>query len=636
MQGSITHYVTEGIDSLQGSLPLCKNRRASRHLCHYFCLFIVHSNRKFVLVIAILLAGGKYMSQTVGEVLVDQLVKAGVKRIYGIVGDSLNPITDAVRRNGNIRWITVRHEETGAFAAGAEAQLDGHLAVCAGSAGPGNLHLINGLFDAHRSMAPVLGIAAQIPSGEIGTGYFQETHPDRLFQECSHYCELISQPKQMPRTLQAAMQWALGRKGVSVVAIPGDIAAMPIPEGNPSHPIKLEYPTIRPDETAVARLADMLNEATKVTLFCGSGCKGAHEEVLKLAELLKAPVGHALRGKHYIEYDNPYDVGMSGLIGGRGAYDAMHNCDMLLLLGTNFPYEAFMPNNVKIAQVDTRAEHLGLRSNLDLGLWGDVHETINVLLPMLKPKSDRSHLDTSLQSYEDTRRRWNAYVQRPGKQGAIHPEFVADVLNELASADAIFTADTGMCTVWASRYIRATQNRRIIGSFMHGSMANALPQAIGAQFLYPDRQVIAMCGDGGFSMLMGDILTLRQYNLPIKLVIFNNGALDMVKLEMQVAGYPDYETDLKNPNFAKMAEALDIMGVHVNDPADVRSGLQRVLNHSGPALINIITDPHALAMPPHVNTDQFKGFALAMGKMVLDNRAGEVADIIEANVFNVV
>mgnify|MGYP001220310400 CR=1 FL=1 len=575
------------------------------------------------------------MSQTIGEALVDQLVQAGVERIYGVVGDSLNPITDAIRRNGKIRWIAVRHEETGAFAAGAEAQLQDRLAACAGSCGPGNLHLINGLFDAHRSMAPVLGIAAQIPSGEIGTGYFQETHPDRLFQECSHYCELISQPKQMPRTLQIAMQQAQSRGGVSVVVIPGDIAAQPMPEGNLSHPLILESPAIRPHEAAVAQLADMLNEAKKVTIFAGSGCKNAHGELLTLAETLKAPIGHALRGKQYVEYENPYDIGMSGLIGGRAAYDAMHACDMLLLLGTDFPYSAFMPDNVKIAQVDIRAEHLGRRSKLDLGLWGDVRETIHALMPMLKSKSDRSHLDTALQSYEDTRHKWNAYVKRPGKKGAIHPEFVADVLNELTNDDAIFTADTGMCTVWASRYIRAKRERRIIGSFMHGSMANAMPQAIGAQMLYPQRQVVAICGDGGFSMLMGDVLTLLQYNLPIKLILFNNNALDMVKLEMQSSGYPDYETDYKNPDFAKMAEAIGFMGVHVEDPADVRGGLQRILKHSGPALIDIITDPHALSMPPRVNTDQFKGFALAMGKMMLADRAGEVADIVEANVFNV-
>jgi pyruvate dehydrogenase (quinone) len=572
--------------------------------------------------------------RTIGEALVDQLAQAGVQRIYGIVGDSLNPITDAVRRDGRIQWVSVRHEEVGAFAAGAEAQLSGHLVACAGSCGPGNLHLINGLYDAHRSMAPVLAIAAHIPSSEIGTGYFQETHPELLFRECSHFCELISQPIQMPRTLQIAMQQALSNRGVSVVVLPGDIAAQPMPNETLTHESLFERPTLRPNEAAVARLANMLNAARSVTIFCGSGCAQVHDELLQLAECLKAPIAYALRGKQFVEYDNPYEIGMSGLIGEKAAYEAMHRCDVLLLLGTDFPYETFLPTKVQIAQVDWRAEYLGRRSHLDLGIWGDVRETIVALLPKLQLKGDRTHLATAIQQHHETQKAWSAYVDHPGKQGAIHPEYAAESINKLATPEAIFTVDTGMCTVWAARYIRATRERRMIGSFVHGSMANALPQAIGAQLLYPDRQVIALCGDGGFTMLMGDVLTLVRYNLPIKLVIFNNGALDMVKLEMEVAGYPDWQTDLKNPNFAKLAEAIGILGLRIEKPDLVLSGLQRAFSHVGPVLIDIVTDPHVISLPPHVDVNQFKGFALAMGKMVLSHRAEEVKDIMEANLHH--
>jgi pyruvate dehydrogenase (quinone) len=573
--------------------------------------------------------------RTIAEELVEQLADAGVKRIYGIVGDSLSPITDAVRRSDRIVWIHTRHEETAAFAAGAEAQLSGQLAVCAGSCGPGHVHLINGLFDAHRSMAPVLAIAAHIPSGEIGTSYFQETHPDRLFAECSHFSELISNPGQMPRTFQIAMQNAISKQGVAVVAVSGDVAAMPMPDGALSHPPIKESLVTRPSAASLEAFAKLLNDARRVTLFCGSGCAGAHDELLALAETLKAPIAYALRGKHFVEYDNPYEIGMTGLIGGRAAYHAMHECDVLLLLGTDFPYEAFMPTQPKIAQVDIRADHLGRRSRLDLGLLGDVRETLSALLPLLQRKDDREHLDGALREFAEVRRKFNVYVDHVGKRRPIHPEHVAATLNKLASDRAIFTVDTGMCTVWAARYLDATRERRIIGSFNHGSMANALPQAVGAQLLYPDRQVIALCGDGGFAMLMGDVLTLLQYELPIKLLIFNNHELGMVKLEQEVLGYPSFQTNLKNPDFAKMAEAIGILGVRIEDPAEVGSGLERALTHPGAALIDVVTDPNALSLPPHVDYKQVKGMALATGKMLLSGRIDEVVDTLEANVRQV-
>jgi pyruvate dehydrogenase (quinone) len=575
------------------------------------------------------------MAHRVADELIRRLAEAGVERIYGVVGDSLNPVTDALRLNGKIKWIHVRNEEVGAFAAGAEAQLTGKLTACAGTAGPGNLHLINGLFDAHRSNAPVLAIASHIPSTEIGTGYFQETHPENLFKECSHYCELISNTAQFERVLHIAMQSALGKGGVGVIVLPGDVGGADMPaEGSPRSLVG-RRPTVRPGEKDLARLAEMINSSKKVAFFCGIGCADAHDQVIALAEKLKAPVGHSYRGKAFVEYDNPFDVGMSGLLGYGAAYRAMHECDLLLLLGTDFPYDKFLPTKPKIAQVDIRVDHLGRRSKLDLGLWGDVGETIRALLPMVETKSDRAFLDAMLARQKEAVRGLNVYVNHIGKRMPMHPEPVAAALNEIAAPDAIFTADTGMCNVWSSRYIRAAKNRRLIGSFTHGSMANAMPQAIGAQCAYPGRQVIAMCGDGGFAMLMGDILTITQYNLPIKLLVFNNSALGMIKLEMAVAGFPDFQTDLKNPNFAKLAEAIGMMGVRIENPADVSSGLKKALEHSGPALIDVVTDSNALSLPSHISADQVVGFGLTWGKLVLSGHIDEVLDTIETNVRHI-
>src|SRR5580692_2789037 len=571
------------------------------------------------------------MAHRIADELVRRLVEVGVERIYGVVGDSLNPVTDALRLNGKLQWIHVRNEESGAFAAGAEAQLSGKLAACAGSCGPGNLHLINGLFDAHRSNAPVLAIASHIPTSEIGTGYFQETHPEILFKECSHYCELISNPKQFERVLHIAMQSAVGKGGVSVIVLPGDVAGMELPADGSSRSLVSRRPASRPADKELAGLAELINTSKKVVLFCGIGCADSHAEVISLAEMLKSPVGHSYRGKPFVEYENPFDVGMSGLLGFGAAYEAMHECDLLLLLGTDFPYSKFLPTKPKIAQVDVRVENLGRRSKLDLGLWGDVGETIRALLPMVEAKTDRAFLDGMLGKTKEARRRLNVYVDHAGKRTPMHPEPVAAALSEIAEHDAIFTADTGMCNVWSSRYVQATKDRRLIGSFTHGSMANALPQAIGAQCCYPDRQVIAMCGDGGLAMLMGDLLTLTQHNLPIKIVVFNNSALGMVKLEMEVAGLPDYQTDLKNPNFAKVAEAIGMMGVRIENPADVSTGIKKALQHSGPALIDVVTDPNALSLPSHADADQVVGFAVAMEKLVLSGHIDEVVDTIETN-----
>jgi len=575
------------------------------------------------------------MAHRVGDELIRRLVEAGVERIYGVVGDSLNPVTDAIRLNSKMKFIHVRNEESGAFAAGAEAQLSGKLAVCAGSCGPGNLHLINGLFDAHRSNAPVLAIASHIPTSEIGTGYFQETHPEILFKECSHYCELITNPQQFERVLHIAMQSAVGKGGVGVIVLPGDVAGMELPAEGSLRSLTGPRPSIRPGEKELVRLAELINSSKKVALFCGIGCADAHDEVIALAEKVKAPVGHSYRGKSFVEYDNPYDVGMSGLLGFGAAYQAMHECDLLVLLGTNFPYAKFLPSKPKIAQVDIRVDNLGRRSKLDLPVWGDVGETIHALLPMIEAKSDRTFLDAMVRKTKEARRRLNVYVDHVGKRTPMHPEPVAAALSEIAAADAIFTADTGMCNVWSSRYVQASKDRRLIGSFTHGSMANALSQAIGAQCCYPGRQVVAMCGDGGLAMLMGDLLTLTQYDLPIKVLVFNNSALGMVKLEMEVAGLPDYQTDLKNPNFAKVAEAIGMMGVRIENPADVSSGLKKALQHSGPALIDVVTDGNAVSLPSHIAPEMVVGFGLTMGKLVLSGHIDEVVDTIETNIRHI-
>ncbi|MFF6779151.1 pyruvate dehydrogenase [Streptomyces sp. NPDC012637] len=574
--------------------------------------------------------------QNVAEQFVDILVRAGVQRLYGVVGDSLNPVVDAIRRNSAIDWVQVRHEEVAAFAAGAEAQLTGRLAACAGSCGPGNLHLINGLYDAHRSMAPVLALASQIPSSEIGLGYFQETHPDQLFRECSHYSELISNPRQMPRLLQTAIQHAVGQGGVSVVSLPGDIADRPAPDKPVETALVTSRPTVRPGDAEIDALVRMIDSAERVTLFCGSGTAGAHAEVMQFAERVKSPVGHALRGKEWIQYDNPFDVGMSGLLGYGAAYEATHECELLILLGTDFPYNAFLPDDVKIVQVDVRPERLGRRSKLDLAVWGDVRETLRCVIPRVRAKTDRRFLDKMLKKHADALEGVvKAYTRKVEKHTPIHPEYVASVLDELADDDAVFTVDTGMCNVWAARYLTPNGRRRIIGSFSHGSMANALPQAIGAQFTDRGRQVVSMSGDGGFSMLMGDFLTLVQYDLPVKVIVFDNSSLGMVELEMLVAGLPSYGTANKNPDFAAIARAAGAYGVRVEKPKHLAGALKDAFRHKGPALVDVVTDPNALSIPPKISAEMVTGFALSASKIVLDGGVGRMLQMARSNLRNV-
>ncbi|WP_436762584.1 pyruvate dehydrogenase [Streptosporangium sp. V21-05] len=568
---------------------------------------------------------------TVAEQFIEVLRQAGVERIYGVVGDSLNPVVDAVRKAGGIEWIHVRNEEAGAFAAAAEAQVTGRLAVCAGSCGPGNTHLAQGLYDAHRSGAPVLALASHIPSAQIGTGFFQETHPERLFVECSHFCDMISTPEQMPRVLRIAVQQAIGLGGVSVVVLPGDVAHLPAARPTGEHDFLTRTGTVVPHPDQVAELAAALNRAEKVMLFCGAGTRHARDEVMALAGRVLAPVGHALRGKEWIQYDNPYDVGMSGLLGYGSCYEATHEADLVVLAGTDFPYDDFLPGS-RTVQIDHDATRLGRRTPLELAVHGDVGATIRAVLPHVAQKTDRRHLDRMLGRHlKALEHVVEAYTHDIEHHLPIHPEYVANLIDELAADDAVFTVDTGMCTVWAARYLSPNGRRRVIGSFWHGSMANALPHAIGAQFTDRRRQVVSLSGDGGLAMLLGELLTVRLHDLPVKTVVFNNSSLGMVKLEMMVDGMPDFGTDHAPVDYAAIAAAAGIGSLRVEDPSDVREALATAFATPGPFLLDVVTDPDVLAMPPNISRAQVKGFALAAGKIVLNGGVGRMIDMAKAN-----
>ncbi|KQT87310.1 pyruvate dehydrogenase [Methylobacterium sp. Leaf469] len=581
---------------------------------------------------------------TVADLIVETLEQAGVGRIYGLVGDSLNALTESLRARDTIEWVHVRHEEVAAFAAGAESQITGALSVCAGSCGPGNLHLINGLFDCHRSRAPVLAIAAHIPSAEIGSGYFQETHPENLFRECSHYCEMVSDPSQLPQVLENAMRAAIGLSGVAVVVIPGDVALKDAPERDiaPNAGLIPRKPMVRPATRELDALADLLNGSRRVTLLCGRGCAGAHAELLQLAETLKSPIVHALGGKEFVEYDNPYDVGMTGLIGFSSGYAAIMGCDTLLMLGTDFPYRQFYPTDAKIAQVDLRPEQLGRRCKLDLGLVGDVKDTIAALMPKLAPKDDRKHLDAALKHYAKAREDLDDLATGAPKKGwfglkagtnHIHPQYLTKLLSEAAAEDAVFTADVGTPTIWAARYLKMNGKRRLLGSWVHGSMANAMAQGIGAQAAQPGRQVVSLSGDGGFTMLMGDLLTLRQEKLPLKVVVFNNGTLGFVEMEMKAAGYIETGVALDNPDFAAMARGAGIHAVRVEDPAELEDAVREVLAHDGPALLDVVVARQELSMPPKIDGQQVKGFSLYVMRAVMSGRGDSVLDLAKTNLL---
>ncbi len=571
------------------------------------------------------------MTATVAEVMVATLKASGVRRVYGLPGDSLNGFTDALRRDGEITWEHVRHEEAAGFAAAAEAALTGELAVCAGSCGPGNLHLINGLFDANRSRVPVLAIAAHIPAEEIGSGYFQETHPDRLFGECSVYCELVSVPEQLPRVLEMAMRAALARGGVAVVVVPGEVFLADAPAGPGPYPIRATSPVVRPDEESLAAAAQVLNAAGRVTILAGAGCAGAHDQLIALAEALKAPVVHAFRGKEFVEHDNPYDVGMTGLIGFSSGYRAMEHCDALVLLGTDFPYRPFFPVGVPVVQVDVRGEQIGKRVPVQVPLVGTVKDTADALLPLLEPKTDSAHLDRMTKHYRRARAGLDR-LAKPGRDGApLHPQHIAATIDKLAADDAIFTVDVGTPCIWTARYVRMNGTRRLIGSFNHGSMANALPHAIGAQAAYPGRQVVALAGDGGLAMLLGELLTLRQQQLPVKIVVFSNGALSFVELEMKAAGIVNFGTDLVDPDFTGIARAAGLFGARVEKASELDDALRAAFTHDGPALVDVRTARQELSLPPKLTYGQIKGFTLYATRTILSGEGSELIELAKTN-----
>lgn len=569
----------------------------------------------------------------VAEVFVETLNKAGIQRIYGIVGDSLNGITNALQKYKNIEWVHVRHEEAAAFAAGAQAQLTGELAVCAGSCGPGNLHLINGLYDCHRSGAPVLAIAAHIPSPEVGGDYFQETHPNILFKECSCFCEVVTSAEQMPRLLNMAMQAAKAKSGVAVLVISGDVALQQACYLASKEHAPFVPPEVVPPVSVLKDIATRLNAAKNITVFCGIGAAGAHDELMQLCHILQAPVVHTLRGKPFIEPNNPYDVGMTGFIGFSSGYYAMEACDTLLLLGTSFPYRQFYPTKAQIIQIDLHGEQLGKRVDLDVGAVGDVACTLKALLPLLNTKQDSSHLDNARTHYQKARKGLDALATKTADNKPLHPQYLAQCISEVADEDTVFSADVGTPSVWAARYLTMNGQRRLLGSFNHGSMANALSQAIGAQSAYPKRQVVALCGDGGFSMLMGDVLTLVQHNLPVKVIIFNNGALGFVEMEMHAAGMLDYATTLKNPNFAALAESVGIKGIRVNSASTLMDDLHQAFAHEGPVIIDVAVHRNELIIPPTIAMEQVKGLSLYMMKAIINGQGDAVLDLMKTNLW---
>ncbi len=571
------------------------------------------------------------MAQTVADVVVATLKMSGVQRVYGVPGDSLNGFTDALRRDDDVVWEHVRHEEAAAFAAAGEAAVTGELAVCAGSCGPGNLHLINGLYDANRSGVPVLAIAAHIPRAEIGGGYFQETHPEALFRECSVYCELVSIAEQLPRVLEIAMRNALQQRGVAVVVVPGEVFLAQAPTGSRPAEIRAARSIVRPDDQSLAAAATVLNTASAVTILAGAGCAGAHDQLIAIAGALQAPVVHALRGKEFVEYDNPYDVGMTGLIGWSSGYRALEHCDALLMLGTDFPYRPFYPDGVPVVQVDLRGEHIGRRVPVDVALVGTVADTIDALLPLIEPKTTTQHLDRMLAHQRRARARLDALADQGRRESPLHPQYIAATIDRLAAPDAIFTADVGTPCIWAARYLKMNGSRRLVGSFNHGSMANALPHAIGAQASHPGRQVISLSGDGGLAMLLGELLTLRQRHLPVKVVVFNNGALSFVELEMKAAGIVTFATDLDNPDFAGIARATGLFSARVEKADELEGALAAAFAYDGPALVDVITNRQELSLPPKLTLGQIKGFTLFATRTILTGQGNELVELAKTN-----
>lgn len=571
------------------------------------------------------------MAGTLGDIMVATLKASGVRRIYGIPGDSLNGFTDALRRDGEMTWMHVRHEEAAALAASGDAAVSGGLAVCAASCGPGNLHLINGLYDANRSRVPVLAIAAHLPRAVIGASYFQETHPQELFRECSVYSELVSVPEQLIWVLESAMRAALERSGVAVIAVPGEILGAPTPSGTRPRTIRRAASTVVPAEETLAAAADILNGAERITILAGAGCAGAHDEVVELAGLLQAPVVHALRGKEYIEYDNPYDVGGSGLLGISSGAHAMRDCDALLMLGTDFPYRDFYPDDARVVQVDVRGENIGRRVPVDVAVVGTVKATIAALAPHLRDGRNGDHLRRMTAHFRRTRRQLDAIEHARNDDGPVHPQVLTRIVSDVAADDAVFVPDVGTPTLWATRHLRMNGRRRLLGSFIHGTMANALPHALGVQAAQPDRQVVALSGDGGLTMMLGELLTLRQLGLPVKVVVYNNRSLAFVELEMKADGIVTFGTELDEPDLSAVARAIGLHAVRVEGLSELGEGLRTAFAHEGPALVEVLTVRHELGFPPAIDVQQATGFALWATRSVLSGRGDEVIEVTRDN-----
>jgi pyruvate dehydrogenase (quinone) len=578
------------------------------------------------------------MAKTAADQVVEMMIDAGIQRVYGVVGDSINPIIDAIRRSeGKLRWVHCRNEEVGAFAAGADALLTGQIAACAGSCGPGNLHLIQGLYNSHRNGAPVFAIAGQVPSRFLGTQYFQETHPERIFRDCSHYCEAAYTAVQAATMSRLAIQTAITKRGVGLVCIPGDTLAQPAAVDLPRHPFSTDPPRIRPTDDDLDKLARIINSARRPLIFGGEGCRDARDQVLALSQKLNAPIGFSYRGKDVLEADNANAVGMTGLAGWGGLQYGLDRCDVFIMLGTDFPYVDFIPKQPKIVQIDSDPTHLGRRAPLELGLCGHVAETLDALLPRIKSRGDeQTFLDEVLVAHQNATKHMQTYVEHGGSDGKLRPEQVGDAVSRLCAPDSIIIADTGMCVVWAAQHLRMHRGQRVITSFNHGTMANAMPDAIGAQMAFPKRQVIAFCGDGGLSMLLGDLLTIVSEKLPIKIIVFNNSTLGMVRLEMMVGGYPFWGTEMQNPDFSAVARAMGFHAERVERKADVAPAIERAFAHPGPALLDMTTDPNAMSAPPKATYEEARGFALAMTRMVMDHRGDQVFELIKDNIRGMV
>jgi len=556
------------------------------------------------------------MGKNVSDHLVEMLKQAGVKRVYAITGDSLNPVNDAIRRDGTIEWIHVRHEETAAYAASMDAELNG-IGCCMGSSGPGHVHLVNGLYDANRAGNPVIAIASTCATDKFATDYFQETDPALLFKDCSKAVYVASTPKQYATMIQRVIQTAINEKGVGVLGLPGDVASADAEDVLSGSRMFATKPVFRPSDEELAELASVINSHQKITFYCGHGCRNAVPEIEALAAKIHAPIAYSFRGKIFFDRaDSPYAVGMNGLLGNKSGYDACNNCDVLVMWGTDFPYSEFLPKKNKISQIDEKPERIGRRAHVDYGYAGDIKDTASALLSGIEQKTDDSFLKSLKKVYKHDEKHFADFSSKKGTTGKIEPEYIATLIDHFSSDNAVYMVDTGMTSVWAARFIRAKGTRYLTGSFNHGSMANALPMSIGAAASSKDRQIVAMCGDGGLSMLLGDLAVIMQYQYPVKIFVFNNHSLGMVKLEMEVQGYVDWQTDMVNPAFDKIAELMNIRGLELKDPEQAEVVLKEAFETPGPVLVNIYTNPDTLAMPPHITFEQMKGFATSLMKKV--------------------